>query len=267
MKCGEERPSCSACIRIKQTCSYVLQGDHDTERQSPSSSADFGVEHQENNLGGSKTSDTNEKVSRDDRITPAPVAPLQSNEHVSNAILSGVTSPVLDRRGPVRFESRPLDIPLVEDSTFAAQTPTEAWAVGSVSSAGNVEADTAGWFGLLFEDAVLGNSGLPLIDFESDGLDIFGNSIPQTPVRTPNELSTKHDVALLTAESRAETSNTSLLERVPRLGRDQLYEKQSWHSFDPIGLLPQEQFLFQHFVRNISRWVMVPAEGFDLLDC
>jgi hypothetical protein len=134
-------------------------------------------------------------------------------------------------------------------------TPMETWTIGSVSSTGNVEADTAGWFGLLFGDAVLGNSSLPDINFEAEGLDIFGNSKPQTPVHTPAEDTAQQGTSTPTANSPAETSNKFLLERVPRLRRDQLFEKQSWHSSEPIKLLLEEQFLFQHFVRHISQWV------------
>jgi hypothetical protein len=87
---------------------------------------------------------------------------------------------------------------------------------------------------------VLGNSSLPDIRYDYDGLDIFGNSIAATPA--PDERAPR-------------TLNTSLLERLPRLGRDQLFEKQSWHSSEAIELTPQERFLFQHFVRHISKWV------------
>jgi hypothetical protein len=120
---------------------------------------------------------------------------------------------------------------------------------------GNIESDTAGWFGLLFGDAVLGNSNLPDINFEAEGLNIFGNSIPTTRAQSPNGDNVQQDNSPSTATSPNETSNKFLLERVPRLRRDQVFEIQSWHSSEPIKLLPEEQFLFQHFVRHLSQWV------------
>lgn len=60
---------------------------------------------------------------------------------------------------------------------------------------------------------------------------------------------------IATAQAPETTHNSSLQERIPRLGRHQLSERQVWHSVEVIELLPREQFIFRHFVQTISQWV------------
>jgi hypothetical protein len=137
------------------------------------------------------------------------------------------------------------------DTAPSYHDTTESWAAASIaSSAGNIESATTEWFGLLFGDAVLENSNLPDLNFESDGFDVFGNLIAQSPVQTPPT-----SINGPAASPFSQTSNLGLLERVPRLGGDQLFEKQAWHSSEPIELLSRELFYFQHFVKHISQWV------------
>ena len=309
MKCPENRPSCSACLRVKQVCSYLKEtaqssetsvvdhdgrDNHDTvveAAEKGSHSAPVAVEttrteaprdgsdriaksvqktltqrSEDTVLANSDDSmveqehdvdDTERPLANEPRTSPPLNHPAEQNDLMLSTelhSLQGQASELLP--GMVRFESNPVESQWTQASAYApAHTPTEAWAVGSVSSAGNIESDTAGWFGLLFEDAVSGNENLPLIDFETDGRNIFGNWISEANVQVSGVIDTPQSVVTSTSGARAETSNKSLLERVPRLGRDQIYEKQSWHSSQPINLLPQEQFLFQYFVRHISQWV------------
>ena len=311
VKCPENRPSCSACIRIKQTCSYLTdgagseqgsrilasstqRGEDDAEREirvdsypempsaspvamtsEPSESTmmdtvDSQAREQtqpaHSSLGTicSLADDVNSSMTGDASNADTRAACLKASNRVAGISKATTESSMafMDQEssrpalGSVRFDTDPVDSRLMPPQTYAAaHTPTEAWTVGSVSSAGNIDSDTAGWFGLLFEDAVLGNSDLPLIDFETDGRDIFGNSISNTPIQSLSQSSARPTKELLSTGPRAESSNTSLLERLPRLGRDQVYEKESWHSSEPISLQPQEQFLFQYFVRNVSQWV------------
>lgn len=142
------------------------------------------------------------------------------------------------------------------DSAPSYHDTAESWAAASISSStGNIESATAEWFGLLLGDAVLENSNLPDLNFESDGFDVFGNSIAHSPVQTPDENAPPGDINGPAASPFSQTSNLGLLERVPRLGGDQLFEKQAWHSSEPIELLSREHFLFRHFVQHISQWV------------
>jgi hypothetical protein len=178
--------------------------------------------------------------------TPAPAPPLPPAPQVQVAEPSPGTASLPSI--PHSFPNQPV--------ALSPNGPNEIWTTGSVtSSIANVDSDTAGWFGLLFRDALSGNSSLPDFRYDDDGLDIFGNSITAAPAPTSSQDNTRRFVNPLRTASHTQTSNTSLLERLPRLGRDQLFEKQSWHSSVAIELTPQERFLFQQFVTHISKWM------------
>jgi hypothetical protein len=263
VKCDEAKPNCWSCTKIKQVCSY--DSEEVQSRASvlvvakttlPSVESD---QDGQSHLSEPDVSRGSQRSTYSTQSLPTWRPPSIQNEPYTAVESVSGTSPSLEtiRHIPktVGFSTMPQDNRRSQGLELSPHTPMETWTIGSVSSTGNVEADTAGWFGLLFGDAVLGNSSLPDINFEAEGLDIFGNSIPHTPVHTPDEDSAQQGNGPLTANSPTETSNKFLLERVPRLRRDQLFEKQSWHSSEPIKLLPEEQFLFQHFVRHISQWV------------
>jgi hypothetical protein len=270
VKCDEAKPHCWACTKIKQVCKYeseeVQNRTSDPGVAKPNLPSVISIQERQHSLIGQNLSREAQHSPYNTQTSPAWQPPSAQNEAYVAVESISRSSPLLEtlRQSPkpVGPDSTSLESRPAQEPTPSPHTPFEVWTVGSVSSAGNIESDTAGWFGLLFGDAVLGNSSLPDINFEAEGLDIFGNSIPQTPIRTPSEDSAQREITSLAVITSPETSNKSLLERVPRLGRDQLFEKQSWHSSEPIKLLLEEQFLFQHFVRHISQWVR--SSLFDL---
>lgn len=119
------------------------------------------------------------------------------------------------------------------------------------------ESPTSRWLDLLIADATLHESASSELHRESNGFDIFGNSVAQTPVATPvpppsddGEWPRNTTVPL--------TRNAHLLERTPYNG-DYLREQKAWAAVDPIELQPREHVLFSHFVQHISRWVKPPT--------
>lgn len=123
----------------------------------------------------------------------------------------------------------------------------------STTFSDNVEVATERWVNLLFRDAVTQNGDLWNMNFETKGLNIFGNSAVLSPVNPP-QLDESNNQAQAAADSPA-SSNLGLLERNDSLDLDQVLEKQLWQSEAPIEILDQEHYAFRHFVQHISTWV------------
>jgi hypothetical protein len=264
MKCDEAKPVCWACTKIKQDCSYEadqvqsrVSVNHDAAKvKIPSLES---LHDRKKKLNEPELS-TEGHHSADSTPTSSTwrLSSIHNERHAAAESVSGKSSllETLEQTPkPSGLDSMPQEKSPNQESAPMPHTSMETWTNGLVSSIGDVESDTAGWFGLLFGDAVLGNSSLPYINFAAEGLDIFGNSIPEATSRTSSEDPAQRAVSSFDANSRAESSNESLLERSPKLKPEQLLEKQSWQSSEPIKLSPEEQFLFQHFVRHISKWV------------
>ncbi|KAF3056511.1 hypothetical protein GL218_06495 [Daldinia childiae] len=96
------------------------------------------------------------------------------------------------------------------------------------------------------------NEDIRNMNFESEGFNIFGNSVAQSPIDLP-ELngSCNEDGIVLSTLS----SNPCLRERNLILEQDQTLEKQSWQSESPITILPHEHIAFRNFVQHISGWM------------
>ncbi|TVY33917.1 hypothetical protein LOCC1_G006794 [Lachnellula occidentalis] len=110
------------------------------------------------------------------------------------------------------------------------------------------------WVGLLLQDADMLDVGFDEANFDANGVNIFGNSAVQSPVNRPSSASDgvwdQQDVV-----NSPRHSNPYLLERVPHLIEDQIFEKQEWHSDMPLQILPYEHPIFQAFVCHISLWL------------
>lgn len=256
-------------MKLKQVCVYEPeqpQPQRHTSVPAASSSTLSSVESDQNARNQDQNQIEEPDLSRghhqsrySNQASPAWRPPSSQGESFT-ALNSVATSPILERSRPV---PKTVGFNFMPQENLQGQgmdlSPIDSWTESPV----NVERDTAGWFGLLFGDAVLGNSSLPDINFEEEGTNIFGNSVPPTRAQTPHgdaaQTSNGDTVppgnGPIATASPAETSNKFLLERVPRLRRDQLFEIQSWHSSEPIKLLSEEQFLFQHFVRHLSQWI------------
>ncbi|KAI1097278.1 hypothetical protein F4804DRAFT_339360 [Jackrogersella minutella] len=86
-------------------------------------------------------------------------------------------------------------------------------------------------------DAAIQNEELWNMNFESDGFNIFGNSVAQSPVdMTELDDAGNDDVAVKSPLS----SNPCLSERNPILEQDQALERQSWQSEAPMTILAHE---------------------------
>lgn len=97
------------------------------------------------------------------------------------------------------------------------------------------------------------NEDLWNMNFETQGFNIFGNSVAVSPAHAPQlgELSGRDPEGIDSPGS----SNLDLLERNTALEQDQLFEVQLWQSEVPIQILEQEHYAFRHFVQHISNWV------------
>jgi hypothetical protein len=141
-----------------------------------------------------------------------------------------------------------LDIPTVA-------TPQGLAPPSLASSADNFERATARWVGLLLQDADMLDVGLAEINFEADGVNIFGNSAVQSPANrstsAPDGVWGQEEV-----NDSPRLSNPYLRERVPHLIEyHHIFERQEWHSDMPLQILPYEHPIFKTFVCHISLWV------------
>lgn len=127
----------------------------------------------------------------------------------------------------------------------------------------NIEIATERWVNLLFRDAVTQNEDLWNMNFETKGLNIFGNTVAPSPVDSPQPLpppllpneSSDQGAAQAVVVGSPASSNPGLLERNVSLEQDQVLEKQLWQSETSVEILDREHYAFRHFVQHISTWV------------
>jgi hypothetical protein len=105
------------------------------------------------------------------------------------------------------------------------------------------------------QDADMLDVGLAEINFEADGVNIFGNSAVQSPANrstsAPDGVWGQEEV-----NDSPRLSNPYLRERVPHLIEyHHIFERQEWHSDMPLQILPYEHPIFKTFVCHISLWV------------
>ncbi len=152
---------------------------------------------------------------------------------------------------------RPLDVATSYSDSHSPGAPPflgQRQRTGSATfSDSNVEIATERWVNLLFRDAIMQNEDLWNMNFETQGFNIFGNSVAVSPAHAPQlgELSGRDPEGIDSPGS----SNLDLLERNTALEQDQLFEVQLWQSEVPIQILEQEPYAFRHFVQHISNWV------------
>jgi hypothetical protein len=127
-----------------------------------------------------------------------------------------------------------------------------------------VESPTTRWLDLLIGDATIQNGPLPDWEYDSNGLDVFGNSVAQSPVSHSATLSiplkqiSEPNSRLRHPFSTTSTSSGYLRERIPYVG-NQKREELAWKAIEPIELQPHETILFRHYTDHISLWVNILA--------
>jgi hypothetical protein len=262
VKCDEREPICGGCTKLKQPCIYVQQRPN-RRTSSPGTNKNnqypgFGVpasspvsqDHQ-SDLTASIDNDEHRSLNyssiqgrrevglgRDNMTDPSSngnAVSLAANLDEGMSLIDG------------QAQTMTLDIPQVA-SPRGLPPPSLA------SPADSFERATARWVGLLLQDADMLDVGLAEINFEADGVNIFGNSAIQSPVNGPNsapeEVRVQEDVV-----NTPRLSNPYLLERAPHLVEYQIFEKQEWHSDMPLQISPYEHPLFKTFVSDVSPWV------------
>lgn len=129
-----------------------------------------------------------------------------------------------------------------------------------------VESPTTRWLDLLVHDATIQNGPLPDWEYDSNGLDVFGNSVAQSPMSVPNAAAASLSVPLKPVDdgpslarqrhpfSASSTTSAYLTERIPHVG-NQKREEVAWKAVESIELRPHETILLRHYAEHISRWV------------
>ncbi|KAH0443050.1 hypothetical protein CcaCcLH18_01163 [Colletotrichum camelliae] len=115
----------------------------------------------------------------------------------------------------------------------------------------NLENATAVWVDLLLQDAAMQEFDLTSFNIDQESVDIFGRSVVQSPAVRKAQPRVSSDGLSPTPC----TSNSYLMERTPRLGEYQQFEKQNWYSTSPLHISAHEHVIFQNFVRHISMWM------------
>lgn len=241
MKCDEGKPACRACAKIGQNCVYPRVPRNIAPRRGASSSSSC------------KTKGVDEESGP----TPWLQSPVanQDHDHVQHADTSNPLTHAHDDH-----QLMPIDIPInqngrpreEQEAIHAVVTPRDGAATSTASSsAANIKNATAIWVDLLLKDAAAQNFDIGDLNFDSETLNIFGNSIIQSPVESysANTQPQPHD------HSSPPTKNPYLLDRTPPLLQSQRFEKQAWHSDLPLQISSEELLVFQNFVQNISLWV------------
>lgn len=121
-----------------------------------------------------------------------------------------------------------------------------------------VESPTSRWLDLLIGDATLQIGPLPDWEYDANGLDVFGNSVAQSPLSNSGTLAAPYK-PLNDPNSRhrnpyTSTENAYLKERIPYVG-NQKREELAWKAIEPLELQPHEMILFRHYTEHISLWV------------
>jgi hypothetical protein len=262
VKCDEREPACGGCTKLKQACIYVQQRPN-RRTSSPGTNKNnqypgFGVPA---SSPGSQDHQSDLRVSTDnDEHRSLNYSSIQGRREVglgrdntTDPSSNGNAVPIaanLDGGLSLhdgRAQTMTLDIPQV--ATPRGLTPPSL-----ASSADSFERATARWVGLLLQDADMLDVGLSEINFEADGVNIFGNSAVQSPANGANSASEgvwgQKDVV-----NSPRLSNPYLQERVPHLIEYQIFEKQEWHSDMPLQISPYEHPIFKTFVCHVSPWV------------
>ncbi|GAW12468.1 hypothetical protein ANO14919_018370 [Xylariales sp. No.14919] len=269
VKCDEVKPTCGGCCRTKNSCLYSNQG---SEAQRPA------VTDQEAAIEATsiptQTSGSGQETSPDSGRSDRPESQLdevlvEDNRQSAPIVASSpsttveITPSTSEAANIGPFDQSDVQAPPLDPSlsTIAMCPPQEAVSTTS-SSDYAVETATARWLGLLFEDAVIRNEDLCNMNFEVEGFDIFGNSVAQSPVCSP-QMDVPHHLEQHT--STPPSSNPSLSERNTILNPGQVFEAKEWQSGLPIQMSPYEHIAFQRFIRHISKWMDLfdPARSFE----
>lgn len=241
VKCDEGKPACRACVKIGQNCVYPRVPSNTAHRRGASSS------------GSGETKGAHEESGS----TPWSQSPIttQDHDHVQNADASNSLTHANDDHQlmhvdiPTNQNGQPRE---EQEALHAVVTSRDGAATSTASSsAANIENATAIWVDLLLKDAAAQNVDIGDLNFDSETLNIFGNSVIQSPAEShsANTQLQPHD------QSSPPTKNPYLLDRIPPPLQSQRFEKQAWHSDLPLRISSEELLVFQNFVRNISLWV------------
>ncbi|OHW91843.1 catalytic activity [Colletotrichum incanum] len=156
------------------------------------------------------------------------------------------------------------DDPINDEPSFEQQSPEQSAteplctvvtphdAAQTSSSFGvNLDNATAIWVDLLLQDAAMQEFDFSNLNFEAEGIGLFGSSVVQSPaVGRSSQKNAADDPSPTPC-----TSHPYLHERVQNLDEYQILEKQAWKAPDPLCLLSHEHILFQNFVQHVSRWM------------
>lgn len=241
IRCDEAKPHCGACTKKHVRCEYANPEGRPKVKASRSSQSQT-----DNGINSTHGGRGVPSISLEYSDQPSSLLELSNNllepfPHTTSCL----------HEGPSRTQ-----VPY-------ALTPSYGDRSELINSSKPGESPTSRWLDLLIADA---NDWASLERYlEPNGLDIFGNSVTQTPEITPpgspgppgpppQENDDGNDYSPTASTVSPLPRHAYLLERAP-CNAHQLREEQAWAAQDPIELRPAEHILFKHFVERISQWV------------
>jgi Fungal Zn(2)-Cys(6) binuclear cluster domain len=259
LKCDENKPSCSLCIKSTQTCIYsqgFITNSSSTESVTPRpASPERAVSHTQ----PYEASQPVQQVSKYVQDHMAWVSNLQDEQNVraGNTALALTPSQSITNSPENTYIQNTLPRNL---SYHSGPSPNSAddGVAGSVASSGPVlDVAIAKWFELLAGDADLENNGFlnaeGEVSYDLNALETPNEQsfrrlpIMQPPVQIPQDL------------ERGELSvcRTSLYSKGQIIGQAvaEVQENKPWQSSETLVLLGHENSIFENFVKRVAPWV------------
>lgn len=283
VRCDEVKPACGGCARRQADCVYLAPRQSlDPIPDSSSSSSTVRATRSSRALSSADTSSVQVGTTTSSHdVSTSGTIPSPTPAPPSSSQLPSLSAEEYSASSCPAVELQPPEITSEKSCLTASESPTAQWLGLLLEDAlrqegfipGIQQFETEG-FDIFGNSRAQSPAAAPRTALPSDGTKSsrtlvtdcyqtpasrFGDSLLGTsPGRLEASLAAPSRSMISTAPEgspQITTHNSSLQERIPRLGRHQLSERQVWHSLEVIELLPREQVIFRHFVQTISQWV------------
>ncbi|KZL68855.1 Zn(II)2Cys6 transcription factor [Colletotrichum tofieldiae] len=267
VKCDEKKPVCGGCERTKHACVYTPRRPPNRKRSGP-------ISVSSQNEGASRPSTQKEAElpqAQSPRQMSSECSPVindsgqvslpsltigEPEHHLSTTAATTNVIPLGNEEIQASHDDSMNDGPDFEqqapdqsatDPLYTVVTPHDA-AQTSSSFGVNLDNATAIWVDLLLQDASMQEFDLSSLNFEAEGIGLFGSTVVQSPAVGRSSQKNAGDGPSPTPG----TSHPYLHERVQNLDEYQTLEKQAWKAPAPLSLLSHEHILFQNFVQHMD---------------
>ncbi|OQE91204.1 hypothetical protein PENNAL_c0010G06850, partial [Penicillium nalgiovense] len=237
LKCDEVKPICGACAKNHKICEFASSGRHSDNLPASAGAVTEAVPD----------------LSAQQRAVAVEDNERESSTAQTNPTLSGLREAIVP--GWPSFAVDHLSQPAQLDQLAGSQSDSNQNLVASTDtslSPSNSSFAAVRWFGLLANDAAKDSSPVSTIhnSWVNQGFSLqdHSNAGGQTQLS-----SLQCATLVLDGHSSIYASHHSA--HAGTSGDDTLGEEQIWQSREPIGLLPGEETLFEHFVTRVSPWI------------